>query len=987
MKSAGVLALLALTACGGGQSDSTEKSIRIESGPSAARRAVSVAAVPRLGAHVLVAQNDGAGTSPVLTPAVNTQASGSTFIAFSAGWGRNYLAPTDSYGNSWAPVSGKNAYVRWPDFYTAIWAAPQGVGGPGHTLTFNKSAYRPADEISAAFIEVTGGGRIDYVFRNAPASDQSPGSITVDGPATLIAIWSGDAYSFKNTAVPDNGFSVIDSYLNFVPDNETAVQVAIATKEVTAAGTYTVRWSSSPSQGCNCYLIAVRNTETSPPPADTTPPTGTVTINGGAETTAQRLVSLALSASDNASGVAQMRVSNDGVVFSPAVPYATTLQWGLAGDDGLKTVYVQFQDGAGNWSPSLTKTINLSGGSPRFGLVAAYGFDEEQGSLVADASGSGLPGLSANASRVVGRFGNALQFTGQAGSMVTVADAEPLRLSNAFTVSAWVRPQATQTAIEPTVIAKEGTANVPYVVYAKSSGAGPIAYAHVNGGYRSTVSPNALAADTWSHLVATYNGSTLSIYVNGVLTSSASVTGSLASGAGALRIGGNSLLPNENFNGAIDEVRIYNRALSASEIVLDMQGPVTAPPPAPDTVPPTGSLSINGGATSTAQTAVTLGLSAVDNASGVTHMRFSNDGNTFGNPIAFASTSPWTLSAGDGVKTVYAQFRDGAGNWSAVVSSTITLVTPPSDTTPPVGSVVINGGATSTSTPTVTLSLTATDDATGVTQMRFSNDGVTFSAASSFSTTASWSLSAGNGVKQVFAQFRDGAGNWSNAATATITLAIPPATGGLVAAYGFNENQGTVAADSSGNRLNGTVSGATWVAGRFGRALNFTGRSTSRVTVPSSSLLQLSSAFTLSAWVYPATTQSAEPTVVAKEVSGGLPYVLYSKGSGVGPNAYVMVNGAYRSVVAPSFIPANTWSYLTATYDGATLSIYVNGVKTRSEAVSGPLRTGSGALRIGNNAVFGNEGFNGRIDEVRVYSRALTTPEILSDMQSAVLAP
>jgi len=50
----------------------------------------------------------------------------------------------------------------------------------------------------------------------------------VDGPATLIAIWGGDSFELDHTAVPDNGFTVIDSYLNFGNNGETGVQVAIS---------------------------------------------------------------------------------------------------------------------------------------------------------------------------------------------------------------------------------------------------------------------------------------------------------------------------------------------------------------------------------------------------------------------------------------------------------------------------------------------------------------------------------------------------------------------------------------------------------------------------------------------------------------------------------------------------------------------------------------------------------------------------------------
>ena len=102
-----------------------------------------------------------------------------------------------------------------------------------------------------------------------------------------------------------------------------------------------------------------------------------------------------------------------------------------------------------------------------------------------------------------------------------------------------------------------------------------------------------------------------------------------------------------------------------------------------DTLNPTGTVVVNAGAATTSTTAVTLGLTANDPApaSGVTQMRFSNDGVTFSPYQAFAPTAAWTLAAGDGVKTVYAQFRDADGNQSAVSTDTIQLTLP--DTTSP----------------------------------------------------------------------------------------------------------------------------------------------------------------------------------------------------------------------------------------------------------------------------------------------------------------
>lgn len=93
-----------------------------------------------------------------------------------------------------------------------------------------------------------------------------------------------------------------------------------------------------------------------------------------------------------------------------------------------------------------------------------------------------------------------------------------------------------------------------------------------------------------------------------------------------------------------------------------------------DVTPPTGSIVINGGSSTTPSRTVTLTLSASDSGGSVAGMRFSNDGTSWSNVVAYATTYQWTLTAGDGTKTVYANFRDAVGNWmSTPVSDTIIL--------------------------------------------------------------------------------------------------------------------------------------------------------------------------------------------------------------------------------------------------------------------------------------------------------------------------
>ncbi|MGH8891843.1 MAG: Ig-like domain-containing protein [Actinomycetes bacterium] len=96
-----------------------------------------------------------------------------------------------------------------------------------------------------------------------------------------------------------------------------------------------------------------------------------------------------------------------------------------------------------------------------------------------------------------------------------------------------------------------------------------------------------------------------------------------------------------------------------------------------DKVAPGGGVTVNGGAATTNGTGVTVGVAAADPApsSGLTQMRFSNDSVTWSPFEPYAATKAWTLSGGNGTKTVYAQFADLAGNVSASASDSIVLDT------------------------------------------------------------------------------------------------------------------------------------------------------------------------------------------------------------------------------------------------------------------------------------------------------------------------
>src|SRR2546425_6460313 len=204
---------------------------------------------------------------------------------------------------------------------------------------------------------------------------------------------------------------------------------------------------------------------------------------------------------------------------------------------------------------------------------------------------------------------------------------------------------------------------------------------------------------------------------------------------------------------------------------------------------------------------------------------------------------------------------------------------------------------------------------------------------------------------------------------------------GLVAAYGFAEGAGTTVADSSGNNNMGTISGATWTtAGRFGSALAFNGTS-AVVTVPNSTSLQLTTGMTLEAWVYPTVAPTGWRAVIDKNVDRY--YLMASSDQGNRP----VIGGTWaagnQNTVGPSVLAVNTWTHLATTFDGATVRLYVNGAQVASQAQTTPLTTSTGTLQIGGDAYTG-ENFAGLIDEVRIYSRALSVAEIQADMTTPV---
>ena len=339
-----------------------------------------------------------------------------------------------------------------------------------------------------------------------------------------------------------------------------------------------------------------------------------------------------------------------------------------------------------------------------------------------------------------------------------------------MTLEAWVRPTALG-AFE-TVVLKEAPGDVSYGMYASSAYGGsgvsrPSAW--IAG--TDVGATTALPTGAWSHLAATYDRTSFKLYINGTQVASKAFTGAITPSTGALKIGGNSIW-GEYFNGQIDEIRVYNRALSPSEIAADRDAPISggSPPPPSDTTAPTVSLTSPGAGT-TVSGSVTVAANATDNV-GVVGVQFKLDGANLGTEdTASPYSTTWnTTTATNGSHTLTAVARDAAGNTTTSTSVTVTVSNSTPDLTPPTVSVT---APTSGSTVSGSQAVTATAaDNVGVVGVQFKLDGAnlgTEDTASPYSIT--WNTTtATNGSHTLTAVARDAAGNTTTSTSVTVTV-------------------------------------------------------------------------------------------------------------------------------------------------------------------------------------------------------------------------
>ena len=134
---------------------------------------------------------------------------------------------------------------------------------------------------------------------------------------------------------------------------------------------------------------------------------------------------------------------------------------------------------------------------------------------------------------------------------------------------------------------------------------------------------------------------------------------------------------------------------------------------------------------------------------------------------------------------------------------------------------------------------------------------------------------------------------------------------------------------------------------------------------------------TLEGWVKPTASQDGWRTVLQRQPDSYFLNASSDAGDLRPAGGGAFGSGSSGAIIGPTAIPVNTWTHEALTYDGTTIRLYINGVEAASKPQTGAVKSSTDPLWIGGNTPFG-EYFQGLLDELRVYKRALTPAEIQS---------
>lgn len=648
------------------------------------------------------------------------------------------------------------------------------------------------------------------------------------------------------------------------------------------------------------------------------------------------------------------------------------------------------------------------------GLVGYWTFDgaDTTSTTATDRSGNSNTGTLTNGPTVTsGKLGQALSFDGT-DDYVSVVDTASLRVTNNFTFSFWFKP-GNLSQSNTYIISRGQGANQTAILWEYTNNQVEFFGNGYTGSDPRTGSGITISDTDWHHISYAYNGTTWSGYLDGTQVFSTTRTFSLEGSAASGFTMGSAASGSAFVNASIDEVRVYNTALTVAQIqslykagdsdvmnVADINGNLNSGL--------TGYWALNEGAgTSILNSAVVGGSTSLTGTpSWVTGQVGSaldfdgiDDTANVAYDAAFTSSTMLTYSfwakpdLNDGYGILGSLNGENSSSYGriSIDNAGVQAGTPQMLITRNIG------GTTTTRTVTFTYPVSTwfhyvyTYD--GVSERVYINGSLSgeWAQTGTFASNTEFGLVLGRG--HTVAQYYDGALDevrmYNRALSATEAAQLyrysgpAAADSGLVGHWTFNgtDTTSTKAYDRSGTGNTGTLSGPAIAEGKVGQGLLFDGVD-DNVNLDNPSALQSLTDFSMAAWIYVDSDRGASVDYIVSQYDGGgiadgdfLWYV------DTNDTMVVNIDGATAAVTS-SALTENEWHYVTLTVDGDNrIDLYVDGTLNVSDTAIGttaPYLHNVNDLKIGSMHAGTNNPFQGIIDEVRIYNTVITAAQIQS---------
>lgn len=651
------------------------------------------------------------------------------------------------------------------------------------------------------------------------------------------------------------------------------------------------------------------------------------------------------------------------------------------------------------------------------GLVGYWKMDESAANLCSggindscDSSGNSNDGAwNADATATVGKFGNGVTLDGT-GDYVSIGNPGSLNPTSAITVSSWVYLD-TRVSYSRSVD-KTGS----YLLEPSySSGNGPIFCVYAGGAARCT-SQTALTVptSTWVHVVGTYDSAskTVVVYYNGSLFSSSILSGlssyTITTTANNLVFG--SYNGSDYFmDGKLDDVRIYNRALSPKE-VRDLYN--WAPAPVAHWKMDEASWTNDCTTTSVSDSSGNGNNgSSCPNGTGSTtpvNGKFGKAGN-FDGTNDYINVADTTILKPAQITVSAWIYANSYSSWSTVVMKSTNGswgdgygLAHYTGTDNNINFFINNysaNKATGTITPGQWAYVTGTYDGANI---KLYINGVLIQSTP-YSTALSNSNSplyigmgaGGGGTQYLWKGKIDNVQIYNYARTQKQIVSdmnaghpsVGSPVGSAVAYYKFDEGYGNTIhnSGSAGSAADGTASGTGWYnSGKYGKALDFEPGNDAMVNLGSSSSLNETGGLTFSTWLYTDAYTETWPSLYQRGSQSGVAGFIWIYQNSGSLNYQYANGGSVVTITSGCGLTTNAWQYVSLVHDRDNKKIfcYVNGVLKDTDTYTDTaltVTTGTAYFGTYQGSTADSYHLNGRLDETKIYNYALTEDEIKLD--------